>query len=319
MIMTTAPRSGRLVRVRTAQHVELTGFFSPAPGERAPLLISLHGLSGNFDTSFTFDFLQSADLAGIHLLSVGCSGHGNIAMSRVGETPAYRLTGSAFEYFDDCVPDLAAWMDFASDAQAGPIVLMGHSLGASKVLRYTAVTGDPRVRGLVLASAADLRGAFFALHGEDKAAAFLAQARSLVNAGQGRTLMGEDCVLGLLRQRISAQTLLDRFEEGQPADTFDFHGRQSAQAFRDLSAVTAPLLALYGSEGEIVGSAGVRGALELLRSHARSAASFNSAVLGGNHWYMGHEDEAAAVIADWVASHVASSPSVRERTRNHGH
>lgn len=317
MTIKTEPRSGRLVRVRTAQHIELTGFHAPAPAADAPLLICLHGLSGNFDTSFTFDFLQSANLADMHLLSIGCSGHGNIAMSRVGAEPAYQLIGSAFERFDDCIADLAAWMDFASRAQSGPIVLMGHSLGASKVLRYAASSQDPRVRGLVLASAADLRGAFFASHGEEKAAAFLAEARERVEAGQGRTLMGEDCVLGLLRQRISAQTLLDRFEEGQPADTFDFHARRSTQAFRDLSAVTAPVLALYGSEGEIVGSAGVRGALDLLRSHATAAASFSSAVLGGNHWYMGYEDQAAAAMADWMTSHVAN-PERQERTPHHG-
>lgn len=307
MTIKIEPRNGRLVRVRTTQHVELTGFLAPAPVAGAPLLISLHGLSGNFDTSFTFDFLQSPDLAGVHLLSIGCSGHGNIAMSRVGTAPAYKLTGSAFEYFDDCIPDLAAWMDFAAGSHDGPIVLMGHSLGASKILRYAAATGDTRVRGLVLASAADLRGAFFALHGEEKAAAFLAQARQWVEAGQGRVLMGEDCVLGLLRQRISAQTLLDRFEEGRPADTFDFHGRRSSRAFQDLSAVTAPILSLYGSEGEIVGSAGVRGAIELLRGHATSAVSFSSAVLGGNHWYAGHEIEAAAVISGWLGRHVQDS------------
>ncbi|ODU68167.1 MAG: hypothetical protein ABT00_19725 [Bordetella sp. SCN 68-11] len=237
MTMKIEPRNGRLVRVRTTQHVELTGFLAPAPAADAPLLISLHGLSGNFDTSFTYDFLQSPDLAGVHLLSIGCSGHGNIAMSRVGVEPAYKLTGSAFEYFDDCIPDLAAWMDFAARSHGGPIVLLGHSLGASKILRYAAATGDARVRGLVLASAADLRGAFFALHGEDKAAAFLDQARQLTDAGQGRVLMGEDCVLGLLRQRISISTTAARH---RPSATCRRSRRRSCRCTAPKARSSAP-------------------------------------------------------------------------------
>ena len=294
-------RAGHLVRVVTGQGMELSGFHAMA-GEDAPLLLCLHGLSGGLDTSFVFDFLSTPSLGDCHLLTITCSGHGNIAMARAGDPPAYRLGGSAFEYFDDCVPDLAAWVDYARAHTRGPIVLLGHSLGASKVAHYAGQTQDERVHGVVLASAPDLKGAFIALHGAERVQAYLEQARAMVAQGRGASLMDESCVIGLLRQRVSAQTLVDRFGEGKPADTFDFYHRNSAAAFQALGRISAPVLAIYGHQGEIVGPGGTGEAIALLRRHAARAAAFDSLVVPGNHWYMGAERQAAEGIAQWMAT-----------------
>lgn len=294
-------RPGHLVRVVTGQERELSGFHAMARDD-APLLLCLHGLSGGLDTSFVFDFLASPSLDDCHLLTITCSGHGNIAMARSGNPPAYRLGGSAFEYFEDCVPDLAAWVDYAAAHTRGPIVLLGHSLGASKVAHYLARSQDARVQGLILGSAPDLKGAFIALHGPERVQAYLAQAQSMVDEGRGASLMDEACVIGLLRQRVSAQTLIDRFGEDKAADTFDFYARESGAAFQDLGRVAAPVLAIYGHQGEIVGPGGVAEAIELLRRHARRAAAFDSLVVPGNHWYMGAERQVADGIAQWMAT-----------------
>lgn len=296
-------RSGHLVRVVSAQGVELSGFHAPA-AEDAPLLLCLHGLSGGLDTSFVFDFLDTPALQACHILSITCSGHGNIAMSRAGSPLRYRLDGSAFEAFGDCVPDLAAWVDHAAQYTRGPIILLGHSLGASKVVHYLSQTADPRVGGLVLASAPDLKGAFIALHGAERFHDFLVQARAMVAKGQGRSLMSEDCVIGLLRQRVSAQTLLDRFDEGRAADTFDFYGRGAQAAFQDWRRITSPVLAVYAANGEIVGPEGVEAALATLRQQAHAEMDFESLVVPGNHWYMGAEALVAEAIAQWVKTHV---------------
>lgn len=294
-------RPGHLVRVLSGQGVELSGFHAAASDD-APLLLCLHGLSGGLDTSFVFDFLDSPGLQGCHLLTITCSGHGNIAMARAGEPLAYRLGGSAFEYFEDCVADLAAWVDYAAAHTRGPIVLLGHSLGASKVAHYLAQTQDARVQGLVLGSAPDLKGAFIALHGAERVQAYLAQAQSMIDAGRGSSLMDESCVIGLLRQRVSAQTLINRFGDGKAADTFDFYGRPAGAAFQDLARITVPVLAIYGQQGEIVGPGGTEQALALLRRHASRAASFDSLVVPANHWYMGAEQQAADGIAQWMAA-----------------
>lgn len=300
-------RTGHLVRVLTKKGVELSGFHAMA-GEDAPLLLCLHGLSGGLDTSFVFDFLHASGLDECHLLTITCSGHGNIAMARSGEPLAYRLGGSAFEYFEDCVPDLDAWVGYARTYTRGPIILLGHSLGASKVAHYVGSTLDERVHGVVLASAPDLKGAFIAGHGVERVQAYLEQAKTMVGQGQGACLMDETCVIGLLRQRVSAQTLIDRFDDGKPADTFDFYGRNSTSAFQALSRIKVPVLAVYGSQGEIVGPGGTDEAITLLRQHAGCAASFDSLLVPGNHWYMGGEQQAAEGIAQWISMRCVVTP-----------
>lgn len=280
----------------------MCGFHSPAASD-APLLLCLHGLSGHMDTSFVFEFYKNGSpLSSFHVLAIASSGQGNISMARQGQPLEYRLGGSAYERFEESVGDLSAWVDYAARCTSGPIILLGHSLGASKAVHYLAQTQDARVQGLVLASAPDLKGAFIALHGPERFEEFMAEARAKVAQGQGRALMGEDCVIGLLRQRVSAQTLLDRFEDGSAADTFDFFGRQSRMAFRALEQVTAPVLAVYGQRGEIVGESGTASALALLKRHAVRAASFESLILAGNHWYMGAEAALAQALAHWATA-----------------
>ncbi|MGB3067520.1 MAG: alpha/beta fold hydrolase [Ottowia sp.] len=306
-------RAGHLVRVISPAGVEMCGFHTPAASD-APLLLCLHGLSGHMDTSFVFEFFKTGSpLRSFHVLSITSSGQGNISMARQGQLLEYRLGGSAYERFEECVGDLAAWVDHAARCTSGPIILLGHSLGASKVVHYLAQSGDTRVKGLVLASAPDLKGAFVALHGPARFEAFMAEARARVAQGQGRSLMGEDCVIGLLRQRVSAQTLLDRFEDASAADTFDFFGRESKTAFRALEQVTAPVLAIYGQQGEIVGENGTASALALLKRHATRAASFESLIVAGNHWYMGAEAALAEALARWAMAHGMASSAEEAR------
>ena len=159
---------------------------------------------GSFETNFVFNLLDLPGIERFNVLSTTSSGHGNIATTRRGDPLRFKLTGSAFEIFTDCVPDLAAWLDFAQARSRGPIVLWGHSLGSSKVTHYLAQTGDPRVAGLVLASPSDVTGGFMDNVGRDNVPRFIEQARAHVAAGRPEQIMPDDCVIGLLKQRISA-------------------------------------------------------------------------------------------------------------------
>ncbi len=294
-------RTGQLQRITSSAGIHMTGFHAAA-GSSDPMLICLHGLSGSLDTSFVFDLLSAPELASTHIVSMASSAHGNIALSTRNDPPGYYLSGSAFEFFTDSVADISAWVNYARQHTSGPIILLGHSLGASKVTHYLAHTQDPQVSGLVLASAPDLKGAFWAMHGAANADEFLRQAQEKVAAGQGRELMPETCVVGILRQRISAQTMVDRFAPGKAADTFDFFERQSDTAFHDLARITQPILSIYGSSGEIVGEGDVEKALSLLQQHARSCSDFSSLVLPANHWYVGSEPQLAQELGRWIST-----------------
>lgn len=292
-------RMGYLVRVETSLGYELTGFYAPADKPNAPTILYTHGLSGSFDTNFNYNLLSNTSASRFNILLSTSSGTGNISTTRRGDPRLYRLTGSAFEIFEDCVPDLGAWMDFASEQGSGPVILWGHSLGSSKVTYYLASTNDERVAGAVLASPSDVTGGFMDNVGAKNVPGFLQQARDLVAEGQASTLMPEACTIGLLKQKISAGTMVDRFENGKEADCFDFYGRQSSTAFKALAKVTKPLMIIYCETGELVGPNGVEVAVETLRQKAENSPRVDALIVGGNHWYMGHEDKAMNALLEW--------------------
>jgi pimeloyl-ACP methyl ester carboxylesterase len=252
------------------------------------------------DTSFVFDLLALEGIGSINVLLTNNSGRANVTISRAGAPPAYCKTGSAFERFEECVSDIRSWVDLAHEFSTGAVALMGHSLGASKVTHYVAVTNDKRVRGLVLASPADVTGGFVAKVGPERFKGFLRMAQEFAAAGRPDVLMPDNCTIGLLGHAISAATFLDRFTADAAADTFDFFGRKSGRAFHDLSKIPLPILVLYAKAGELVGPCGVQDAIALLKRSARQAASFDVGVVDGGHWYHGHEREAMGIILDWL-------------------
>lgn len=297
--MSSIGRMGQLVRVTTAQKAELTGFYAPADRRDAPTIVYTHGLSGSFDTNFMYTLLATPGVEEFNILSTTSTGAGNIATTRRGEPPVYRLTGSAFEVFSDCIHDLNAWLDYAAQRSTGPVILWGHSLGASKVTHYLGTTGDKRIKGLVLASPSDVTGGFMDNVGHANFPVLLKEAEELVHAGRPEALMHDKCVIGLLKQRISAGTVIDRFEDGKPADVFDFYGRGSSTAFKDLARISQPILVLYCETGELVGPKGVQEAIEVIRQKAVQCPKVESVIVGGNHWYMGHEHKAMSSLLNW--------------------
>ena len=64
------------------------------------------------------------------------------------------LAGGGWERFDESPHDVDAWITLATSLGYERVVLIGHSLGALKVAYYQARRQDPRVAGLVAASAA---------------------------------------------------------------------------------------------------------------------------------------------------------------------
>jgi pimeloyl-ACP methyl ester carboxylesterase len=177
---------------------------------------------------------------------------------------------------------------------------MGHSLGASKVTHYIAKTLDQRVHGLVLASPGDITGLFISRVGDVRFNRFLKVARDLVVANSPDTVMPEDCVIGLLGHRLSAKTFLDHFGDIRPADAFNFFGREATRPFQDIAEIRVPIMVLYAETGEAVGDADPKKAIDLIRSHAQKAPSFDAFVVPGNHWYNGNETEAMRQVLRWV-------------------
>src|SRR5262249_23605442 len=108
--------------------------------------------------------------------------------------------GAGWERFEEAPRDVAAWLDLASDALGGKVVLAGHSAGAQRIVLFGAEhAADGPVAGIVLASP-DLHGLL--LPGE------LATAQRLVAEGRGLEVLPAQPFAPWYRQ--SAQTVVSR-------------------------------------------------------------------------------------------------------------
>jgi pimeloyl-ACP methyl ester carboxylesterase len=284
---------GELVRAWTKDELQLQGLYCwSGAASKLPAVVHIHGASSNFYRSQFLDRLADAlTERGFPFLTANTRGHDIINSVYSADPTAGKHIGVAFERFDDCVLDIAAWMKLLEDLGSAGAVLMGHSFGANKVSFYESETSDPRVKGLIFLSPAD-QGYWVEALGPQMEQA-LSWAREKVAAGEGRTLLSG----GLAPYPISAQTMLSTFFYAK-SDIFKF-GRPD-DPWEVVSALGRPILAVMGTVGEFLNPTPAE-ALDLLKAKATRSPRCETVVLdGAPHNYRGYEEELSTAILDWL-------------------
>jgi alpha-beta hydrolase superfamily lysophospholipase len=267
----------------TEDDILLEGVRYGASGDVA--IVYTHGITGSVFRPAHVRIGRALAQAGYVVVAGNNRGTG-VATALAQRGGARLLGGSWFERLADSVKDIAAWIAVASSA-ASRIVLLGHSLGGVKAILYASERGE-RLSGLVLASPA-LR-----LVSRFSDPEVLRRARRAVDEGRPDELIALDPQATLVFGRLSAATLLDRASPG--IDPWADGGARIAR-------VRCPTLAFYGTEEADVG-----GTAELERLATLMRGRFTSAMLpGADHLYTGHESEAAAIVARWIAGAVERS------------
>jgi len=185
--------------------------------------------------------------------------------------------------------DIAAWIGMAERLGYSRVALVGHSAGWASVARYQADAQDPRVAGLVFASGA----IGYSAQADDPQ--LFAQAKKLVEDGKGEDLLR--LPNPAFPSFISAATHLDMVNT--PREYKDFFGTQTPNPA--VIRVSCPILAFFGSNGDIGGEK----ELELLKSSVRRLPRGprrvdTTLIAGGNHEYVGEEAQVAQAIARWA-------------------
>jgi pimeloyl-ACP methyl ester carboxylesterase len=200
--------------------------------------------------------------------------------------------------------DIEAWVGVAEAHGFSRVVLVGHSAGWPAVAAYQAARQDARVQGLVLAS-----GPVQPLQPPSDAA-LIAQARSLVAAGKGDDLLrlpGRS-----FPSFISAATYLDQVDTPKP--DLDIFGVASTDAA--IAKITCPLLAFFGTSGDVGGEADLTVIKATSRRLATGPRRIDTATIArGDHMYTGEEAQVAQVIADWLARAVAPADTAAPPAR----
>jgi pimeloyl-ACP methyl ester carboxylesterase len=289
------------IRLRTKDGFELFGLVHEPPGQSTTAVVFVHGLGSNGFISFTDALATTLPSAGIALFRGNLRDTEMLRIDEFQHSPDVSKGGGAYHRFEDSVQDLGAWIGEAEGRGYERVILFGHSLGSLKSVHYLFRTRGSSIVGLVLASTADLIAMHESRYTPEERSRFLATAQSLVSEGKGRKLMPPECTVGLMRQPISAESYLDRFDTPPAWDVMDLYDRGSSRAFTALQSVSVPILALFGTVNETVPSNRLDTVLQRLDREAKNAPSFRQHVLdGANHFYSGYGDKVASVVSAWL-------------------
>jgi pimeloyl-ACP methyl ester carboxylesterase len=276
--------SEEIVYVDTEDGLVLEGVVvrPTAASPRPVAVVWVHGLTGRFYARSSI--LTGRDLAAAGYTFVSGNNRGHDFGARIPRNDGEPiLAGGGWERFDESPYDVDAWITFATSLGFERVVLIGHSLGALKVAHYQALRQDPRVAGLVAASAA--------LPAARPDPELVALAERMEAEGRGQDLLP----WGSSRAGAgthSAATFLNRVQTG--LDQYGLNDPEPA-----IGKVRCPVLAFFGT----VQDTGTEADLELIRRNARSAERVDTAIVeGADHVYTGRESAVARVIADWLGT-----------------
>lgn len=279
--------SEELVEVVTADGVLLDGAClmpAAATPQRAALLF-VHGAAGNFYSPLALRVGRDLALRGHPFVTVNTRGHdGGAFLSLTGGTDpgtpasASPRGGAWWEILADCVLDLTAWIDFMAARAFSPVILFGHSLGVVKAVHYLAARQDPRIAGLVAASAPA---------GGWPDPARLPLARQMIAEGRGRDLMPWETPHW---PSPSAQTFVDRCESD--LDVLGLAGGSDPL----IRSCSGPILVMYGDrEGDLPPPLDFA---ERVRAQAPQVTCLT--IPGADHGYTGCEGAVAAAVTRWA-------------------
>ena len=254
-------------------------------------VVCLHGVGGNFYGSTLLESVANA-LTEINCDVLRINTRGHDAYSIAHTTSKQPHQGAAFETVDDCRLDIAGWITWLRDRGYQKVILLGHSLGAVKVIYTQAYQPHPEVIAVVAISPPRLSCQAFQ-NGEQSARFFetLSDAQRLVESGQGQTLIKTRVPVPLL---ISAAGFIDKYG---PAERYNF--------LEFATTVDCPLLFTFGSrelEHGGIAFAGLPSAIEALANRCKKPhwQAEVAVIEGADHHYRQGREELNSRLIDWL-------------------
>ena len=273
-----------LVQAETTDGYTLHGLRSTPDGrpERASLLL-VHGVGGNFYSGPLPLLAKELTAHGYECLTINTRGHDWIS----GGEPPKGFMGAAYELFEETLFDLDAFLQLLQDAGAKNLVLLGHSLGATKALYYQSSRPHSSIRSLIACSPADLsyEGRVKRIKGFE---ATYRQAKRSLAEGKADELYRVPSPTGWDSDTLfTARTLVNKYDRST-----------RFEASRLISNINTPILLTAGSKENTL--------LEHARKLSTHSRSTIEVIEGADHFYTGRHMGLAQVIDGWLSANLGS-------------
>lgn len=286
-----------LIQVSTEDELILNGLYQAGEKQKAACLF-VHGFTGDFYSQPFFHAIAGAlREQGNALVLAQHRGTGlHTEFLKVGGGDAQ--LGSYYERLEDAHLDITALVKFLKEEGYEKIVLMGHSLGTIKIVRYL-FEGAFRssVEKLVLLAPFD-KNAFIVRKAGARWDEFLKAAHKKIAAGKGEEVVRvpeyEDFPL-------SYQTFYSWYQKDDLSCMWDFY--RTDYDFPVLHKIEVPVLAILGERDQFVTypefNETAETALSIMKKHLPHAETLH--LLDCNHTFKGQEEAVASATAAFVS------------------
>lgn len=285
--------STQLVEAWTADGLRLHGALNedaPTRSENASIdaLILLSGVGSNFyGSSLMATQADAACGSGIAALRVNTRGHDMVSTAQTRE--GGRLAGAAYEIVDDCRFDVTAWIDLLVERGYQRIGLLGHSLGALKVLYSQAKQPHPAVSRVIAVSPPRLSHDAFLLGPQShEFRSSFRRATELSDAGHSDELFKATFPFPLV---MSAATYLDKYGPESRYDLTKF-----------AADVAVPTCLTFGEVELQSGGIAFAGIDNRVRELDWNSPPVVRTIAGANHFYAGTAAELCSAVFDFLRS-----------------
>jgi len=284
-----------LIDVVNSQNITLRGGFWSNVRSKDTCVLFVPGMAGNFiENKFIQVLGEECEKNGIAFLCGHNQGSFQICDLPYSNNECEKTSvrrGAAFEMFDDCIADISAYVDYITKCGFSNIVLIGHSLGANKVIYYLSKNNKKTINKYVLLSPQDIT---LLLETDENYKELYSEAREKVANGSPDKFLSEFfggwCAM-------SAKRYVDLYENQNARNLPIVSGVGS---FKQLKSIQKPLLVIAGSEDDIYPS-NISTLLEQQTIEADNQKLSTWKIIdGANHTYDDKEKELAKEVLSFI-------------------
>jgi pimeloyl-ACP methyl ester carboxylesterase len=236
----------RLVKTYTEDDIELSASFLDGNRKNKTAVILIHGFFTSFYTIGLFNFLQTR-LNELGLANISVETRGSQIVSQFNTREETKIIGSTFEKLEEAHLDITAWIEYLKGRGYKRFVLLGHSLGTLKAIRYM-FEGRYKdlVKKIILVGPFDKNG-YIEDYTNGKWRQYLLQAKEKINLGHGREMIPDN----FDDYQMSYQTYYSWYQPSDLNEIFDFY-RSGEYEFPILNKLNVPVQIIFGDQDEFV-------------------------------------------------------------------
>ena len=268
------------VKITTKDGLDFEGFFSEGSKDK-PAVIYIHGMFGNYKLpNFINNLKEELIKNNFAYLATNNRGEGE---------------NSRFELLEEAHLDITATIKFLINKGYNKIILIGHSVGTVKVVRYL-FEGEYKnnIAKLILISPIDPLGGRIA-HGRNNIDEFLKKAEDKVNQGEGNEMITSE----FDHDDVSYQTFISWYKRDDLGRMFEFCNKE--YDFPILNQIRIPVKAIAGTKDEYLHPSNPENPEEAMNILSKDIKDFDYKIIkDSGHNFDGFGNELVIEIINYI-------------------